>query len=498
MTSQNVLIEKEIILNDDRDNYANFLVNKTKAEYIFGFDIKDNQLDESLFPFQRDIIKILCKRGRSCCFAQTGLGKTRIQIEFAFLVKEFLLDSIRRSERKGNENIIIFAPLAVTQQTIKEAALLGIELVYCHDQKEAEFNKGKIIISNYERIERFNRKYFNCTILDESSIIKGYDSSTRKLLNDFSDRHQYKLALSATPAPNDYIELLNHAEWLGILSIKEAISLFFIQDGNRSNRYRLKNHAVKDFWRWVGSWSLAISKPSDLNLDYDDSLYNLPPLYIKDEFIEDDESINQNLFYVAEELKGIEEERNYRKESLTKRVDKVKEIIDRYPVDTPILIWCELNQENDILAKELDIEMKKKGRENYVKDIAGKHSIEQKEERLISFSDDKTKILITKPTIAGFGLNWQHCNVMIFVGLSHSFEKSYQAIRRCWRFGQSKPVYVYFIQSEKEGNIRENYSRKENEYKEMMNELVVLINQNRYNKNTYNPSQSIQLPLFLR
>ena len=423
--------------------YSDFLDAKRVYFDSCGFEIKDNHIHEMLFPFQRHLVKWACRQGMSALFADTGLGKTFIQLEWARLVYERIAESI-----------LIVAPLAVSRQTVKEGQKIGIDVHLCKDQSDV---KPGINITNYERIEKFDASAFGGIVLDESSILKSYDGSTRKLLTTFASGMSYRLACTATPAPNDLIELTNHAEFLGVMSGKEIIALFFIQDGNTTHKWRLKKHSVKDFWRWMASWCCAIRKPSDMG--YEDGGFNLPLLHTHEHTVDGMAAPEGQLFDLG--ALSLLERRRSRKGSLSNRIDKVAELVAQKP-DVPWLIWCDLNCESEALTKAIPDAV----------EIRGKHSAEYKEEKLLGFASGDVRILVTKPSIAGFGMNFQHCSNMVFTGLSDSYEQYYQAVRRCWRFGQENEVNTHIVISESEGCVRENIARKEAQATVMMDSIV--------------------------
>lgn len=431
-------------------NYQVFLQNKSRKVTYTGFDVSPDDVTPHAFLFQRDIIRWACKLGRSAVFADTGMGKTLMQLEWARLVSEYT-----------GKPVLILAPLAVAGQTIREGAKFGIEVNHLRTNPELH----AINITNYEQIDNIDASQFVGIVLDESSILKNYTGKTKRTILSVFESHEYKLACSATPAPNDHLELGHHAEFLGIMPSNEMISRWFINDTMEAGGYRLKHHARADFWRWLTSWAVCISHPSDLGNDYDMDGYTLPPL-----------RIHQNMVEVAQETweRAWENGRLFpdsapssttlhkvKRESLELRVNRAVKIVATIPEDEPIILWCDTNYEADALIKAFPDAI----------EVRGNDKPDVKEQRLLDFTDGKIRILITKPKIAGFGLNWQHCHYQLFVGISFSFELTYQAIKRTHRFGQNKPVETYLIYSESTGNVMATLERKQNDFDEMQQEM---------------------------
>lgn len=388
---------------------------------------------EGLLPHQLDLTRWALRRGRAAIFADTGLGKTRMQLAWA--------DTIYRETGK---DCIILAPLAVAAQTVEEGAKIGIQVTHCMDG--ADVQPG-INIANYERLHRFDPYRFGAVVLDESSCIKHHETKTLKALIDAFECTPYKLCATATPAPNDWTELGTHAEFLGIRSRTEMLAEFFVHDGAETQTWRLKGHARRAFWQWVASWGAMVRRPSDLG--HDDAAYNLPPLRVTQRAVKGPEHATGMLF--AMEAQTLMERRDARRDSIAERVKACAAMVN---ADCePWVIWCDLNAEGDALRAAIPDAV----------EIRGADSIEEKEKRLDAFAHGKIRVLVTKPSIAGFGLNWQHCARMAFVGVTDSFEAYYQAVRRCWRFGQKRPVEVHIFASEREGAVVANLKRKEHD-----------------------------------
>lgn len=454
--------------------YASFLKKKEFSQVMAGFDIERDELHNTLFDFQKDIVTWALKKGKAAIFAGTGLGKTLMQLEWARQVHE----------HTGN-NVLILAPLAVSSQTVREAE--KIELSVNHIRQN-ELTDG-VNITNYEQLHNIDISKFGAVVLDESSILKSFTSRTREqIIESFKD-YPYKLACTATPAPNDHMELGNHAEFVNIMSRTEMLSMFFVHDAGETQKWRLKGHAVDNFWEWVSSWAVMITKPSDLG--YEDGAYNLPPLNMKELIVESETSAHELVPTFAQTLM---ERRRARRESLHERVDKAAELVNS--VDEQFIVWCDLNDESKLLTESID---------NAV-EVKGSDTAKHKESSMLDFADSKIQRLVTKPQIAGMGLNWQNCRNMVFVGLSDSFEQVFQAIRRCWRFGQDREVNVYIVISEQEGAVLENIKRKEKDFEIMQDGMIKFtkkintenIKQTKVEKTEYKPTQKIELPNFIK
>jgi len=345
----------------------------------------------------------------------------------------------------------------------------------------------EIVVTNYEMMQHFDPSRFTGIVLDESSILKSYDGKTRMaIIGAFGDT-PYRLACTATPSPNDHMELGNHAEFLGYKSYQEMLAEYFVHDGKTTQQWRLKGHATDIFWRWVCSWAAVMSTPGDLG--YEDAGYSLPPLNMHEHVIPVDHRAawdSGTLF--AMQAETLSEQRAVRRATADRRVDLASQIAAA--ADGPVVIWCELNTEGDALERAI----------NGAVQIKGADSIDAKMDRLAGFSNGDFRVLVTKPSIAGFGLNWQHCATAIFVGASHSFEQTYQAIRRCWRFGQDREVHVHVIRAETEDAIIDNYRRKERAFRELQSEMI------RYSHsatevarwNEYRPQEPMEVPEWMR
>ncbi len=452
--------------------YEKFLKTKFKLIEPSGFDCEPS--NQYAFDFQRDIVKWNLKKGKSANFMDTGLGKTITQLMFA--------DEIHKQE-KGD--ILILAPLAVSKQTIREGEKFGIKVNPCRSQIDV---KSGINITNYEMLHHFDVNKFIGIILDESSIIKSFTGKTTQELLDLFKHTPYKLANTATPAPNDYEELGNHAEFLGIMSRTEMLATFFVHDGGDTSKWRLKGHAEKEFWKWIASWAMVVKNPSDLG--YDGSKYILPKLNTHTHFVK---SPATDGMLIPMPVTTLQERREARKESLMQRVEKSAELAETMEC---CVIWCDYNDESTELTKAI------KG----AVEVKGADTSEHKENALLGFANGDIKYLVTKPKIAGFGMNWQNCNNTIFCGLSDSYERYYQSIRRFYRFGQEKEVNVHVVLSERETTVLDNITRKAEDAEKMSRHMVDLTADILKNeiKNTareqisYIPQESIIIPEWLR
>ena len=426
-------------------SYEDFITRKLSSVAPVGFRV-DGDVCPEAFDYQRDAIRWTCGRGRAALWAGTGLGKTLMQTAWADQV-----------ERHTSQRVLILAPLAVAMQTVREADRFGLKgAAYL----KADDGAARIAVTNYDRLHGFNPDNFGAVVLDESSILKAQDGATRRELTEAFSRTPFRLACTATPAPNDLDELGNHAEFLGICTRVQMLATYFVHDGGETQVWRLKRHAVRDFWRWVASWALLIRKPSDLG--YDDTRHRLPALnYHQHTIAASAAEVRAQGGLFAMEAQGLDGQRKARKASLASRVAMAAEIVAREPSE-PWLLWCDLNDEADALVSSIP----------GAAQIAGSDAADDKEARILDFAEGRLRVLVTKPSIAGFGVNWQHCARVIFVGVTHSWETYYQAVRRCWRFGQTRPVEVHVVTSELEGAVVANLMRKEAAAEEMASAMV--------------------------
>jgi len=422
-------------------DYNDFIADKRAVRRFDGIEFEPH---EGLFPFQRDLVRWALRRGRSAIFADTGLGKSRMEAEWARAVSD-----------RGR--VLIMAPLAVAQQLVREAAAIGVTARYMREDDGVE----RIVVTNYDMMDHFDFSRFTGLVLDESSILKSYSGAFRNTIIGAAQVVPYRLAATATPSPNDYTELGNHSEFLGVQTRAEMLSEFFCHDGGETSVWRIKGHAVDPFWRWVTGWAAVVQMPSDLG--YNDGRYRLPPLRWHEHIIGVDHSeYHASGMLFAPQTMGLSEQRAVRRTTKDKRVDVAAMLAS---CDEPVLIWGEMNAECAAVCKAIPGAV----------EVQGSDSPDTKAERLLGFSDGQFRVLVTKAKIAGHGMNWQHCRKVIFLGASHSYEQTYQAIRRCWRFGQTLPVDVHVIRAENEGTVVQNYRRKEEDAREMWDATRPLI-----------------------
>lgn len=421
-------------------NYQQFIQSKFITHKTEGFDVEF--INPSLFDFQQSLVRWALKKGKAALFEDCGLGKTIQELEWAHHVN-----------LKTGKPVLILAPLAVSKQTKEEGEKFGYDVKVCQDQKDIT---NGINITNYEKLHKFNPREFAGVVLDESGIIKHFAGKIRNQVIDIFNRTPFKLCATATPAPNDYVELGSTSEFLNVKTSSEMRSMFFVNDTKDTGNWRLRGHASKSkFWEWIASWGVMIQNPSDIG--FDGSKFILPELNVKNIVIPS--KTNQYTIGI-DAAKTLSERREARMESLPERVAMAADIINNS--NEIHLVWCNLNAEGEALRKAIKDSI----------EIKGSDTEDFKETAMIDFQKNKIKCLITKPKIAGLGINWQNCSNQLFAGLSDSFEQYYQAVRRSYRFGQSNPVNIKIITSEKEGAIVENVRRKENDMKTMFQNMV--------------------------
>lgn len=428
-------------------DYSTFLASKAAFDQATG--LRDlPALPSALKPFQRALTEWALRRGRAAIFAGTGLGKTLMQLAWA--------DAVVQHEQAP---VLVLTPLAVAEQTVAEAAKFGIP--GCAYQADGR-GSSPITVTNYERFAKFDIGRYAGIVLDESGIIKSHDGKTRAALTESCAEMRWRLCCTATPAPNDYTELGQHAEFLSVMSAAEMLSMFFVHDGSiragaRSAEWRLKRHAEGEFWRWLASWGAVVRSPDDLG--FDEPGYDPPPLTIEQITVAAPyEPVAGMLFPI--EASTLSERISVRRGTAPDRIAAAVRIVESEPGES-WLVWCNLNSEADAIETAL----------RDCRQVAGAHPVETKVSRLLGFAKGDPRILCTKPSIGGHGMNWQNCSRMVFVGLTDSFEQVFQAIRRCWRFGQSRPVKVYMIASELEGAVVANLRRKETDYERMLDAM---------------------------
>jgi hypothetical protein len=450
-----------------KSEYLDFIASKRGSKAAIK-PIDYGQINSVLFPFQRECCMRALELGRAAMFADTGLGKTLMQCEWA---------------RHISGDVLIVAPLAVAQQTIREAAkYLGMEINY---SKTGEV-VGKYTITNYERLDLFDHSRFAAVVLDESSILKGQTSKTREYLCAVFADTPYKLACTATPAPNDYTELGNHSDFLGVMKQQEMLMRWFVHDSANTADWRLKGHAVKSFWEWVASWAICVSKPSDIG--YPNDGYDLPPLRVTTHKVETDTvtAFDQGLLFDITEVSATNLHAKKR-QSVHDRVAVVADMVNRSA--EPWIVWCESNQESELLSKAIPDAV----------EVKGSHTAEHKEKSLMEFTDGIKRVIVSKPSICGHGMNWQHCRNMVFASISYSHEQFYQAVRRSWRFGQTKPVNVHVVIADAEIPVWRAIELKSMDHVAMKEHMrwAVWKNATDHNAVPYNPQHAGKLPDWL-
>lgn len=419
--------------------YCDFIESKRPAVPSVGFDVPESRINGALFPFQRDLTRWALRKGRAAIFADCGLGKSFMQLEWA-------------SHVPGR--VLILAPLAVAQQTVGEATKMGYAGMVAYARSEAEAH-AQVVVTNYEMLPRFNPATFAGVVLDESSILKSVDGKTREHLIEAFSATPYRLCCTATPAPNDISEFANHAEFLGICTREEMLATYFVHD---DEGWRLKGHAKDAFYRWMAGWGMSLGRPSDIG--YSDDGYLLPPLEIVPEIVASEYVPEGQLF--ATELRGITDRSKVRRQTLGQRVERAIGLIEDEP-ERQWIAWCGLNDESSAVAEALGDE---------AIEVEGSQSPEEKARRIALFLSGERRVLVSKPRIAGYGLNLQNCARQVFIGLSDSYESYYQCIRRSWRFGQPEPVRAHIVLSDLEQPIYDNVLAKEREAKRTHDELI--------------------------
>lgn len=417
--------------------YAKFLARKQTQVERAGSHVAAADINPLLHHWQNLLVQWAVHTSRAAIWADTGLGKTFMQLEWARL--------------SADRRALIIAPLAVCQQTIREAAKLGIDAHYIRNTDEVETHR--MCVTNYERLPAIDPELFDAVVLDESSILKQSDGATRTMLIEWARTVPHRLACSATPAPNDPEELTNQAEWLGRMTRTHMLAAFFIHD---QNGWRLKGHGRRPMIEWMAQWAVALTRPSDVGGD--DAGYILPGLDVIPEIVSADIEVEGQLF--ATDIGGVTGRAELRRKTLDARVARGAELVEQSP--GPWILWCGLNQEANALAAAIP------GSVN----VTGSLDASKKAELLLGFADGDYNVLITKPSIASQGLNYQHCSQMAFVGLGDSYEQYYQAIRRCYRYGQTKVVRAHVIVSDLETQIAANVARKERQASLITRELI--------------------------
>ena len=453
-------------------SYADFISKKSSVDPATGL-ISIPELNPMLHAHQHDMVKWALARGRAAIFADCGLGKGPMQMEWA--------------TRQPHDALIV-APLAVAHQFVREAEKFGIDLSYAKDQSQI---KKRITVTNYERLENFHIEQFGAVALDESSILKNSSGAYSTWMIDAFKQTPFRLCSSATPAPNDVMELGTQAEFLGVMTRSEMLAMYFTHDGGDTSKWRVKGHAQAAFWSWMASWAVMIRKPSDLG--YSDEGFILPPIHMHEQCVKVNSPTSGFLFAV--EAQTLQERQQARRDSIEDRVRACADIVNAS--DRPFLVWCNLNAESEALAAAIPGSV----------EVQGSDTDEHKEKAIEGFLNGSIRVIVSKPKIIGLGLNFQHCADMAYVGLSDSYEQLYQSIRRCWRFGQTKPVNVHIITAETEGAVVSNIKRKEREAEETYNNMIehmkdlnaaALHGGTVRNKTEYKPTVAMTIPDFLR
>jgi DNA modification methylase len=427
-----------VIAERETTEYDEFLAAKTIAAPAVGFGVLKGTISGRLFPFQRDITRWALQRGRAAIFSECGTGKTPMQLEWG-----------KHVAAETGRPVLILAPLAVAQQTRREGEKFDVPVTVCRTGEDV---RPGVNVTNYEMLEKFDPAAFSGVVLDESSILKAFMGSTKRRILSAFERTPYKLACTATPAPNDHLELGNHAEFLGVMPSNEMISRWFINDTMSAGKYRLKGHAEGDFWAWVSSWAVSLTSPADLG--YPDAGFVLPPLEFVPHIVDVDltEDAGGALFRMPV-LSATTLHQEGRR-TVEERAARVAALVQ---APGPWVVWCNTNYEADALRRVIPEAV----------EVRGDQKLAEKERLIEEFTLGQHRILITKPSICGFGMNWQHVCQMAFVGLSYSYEQLYQALRRSWRFGQERPVTAHIVMAESEGSVMETIRRKQGEHEKM-------------------------------
>lgn len=423
-------------------DYDAFIASKIKKNQAVGFE--PLPIKAPLFDWQKAVVRWAVRTGRAALFEDCGLGKTLQQLEWA-----------RQVSAHTNAPVLVLTPLAVAHQTAAEAKKFGIKASVASSQDDV--TGAGIWIANYEKLEHFDPSAFSGVVLDESSILKAFTGKTRIMLTDAFASTPYRLCCTATPSPNDYTEFGQHAAFLGVCTPAQMLATFFVNDTFNTGDWRLKKHAEKSFWQWVASWACCVSKPSDIG--YSDDGYNLPPLHMHTELVDvDDRATDGEELFRHATLSATTIHAEMRLTSQA-RAEKVAALVNNSR--EPWIVWCNTNDEADKLAAAIPDAI----------EVRGSETAAQKERKLDEFTNGKARVIITKPGIAGYGLNWQHCAHVAFVGLSYSFEDFYQALRRSYRFGQKREVNAYIVQAKTEGAILQTIQRKIEQHRNMQEQM---------------------------
>lgn len=451
--------------------YSEFIKGKSQIDFNAGFE--PVYIPDFLFDFQKYLVEWALLKGRAGVFADCGMGKTPMQLVIA--------DNI---VRKTNGNVLVVTTLGVSFQTIREAEKFGIE---AKQSRDGTAHRG-ITVTNYEKMHLFDRNDFVGVILDESGVLKNFDSMTKKVALEFSKKLKYRFLMTATAAPNDYMELGNSSEVLGHLGFMDMLSMFFKKTGGTTSRkdelkgdkYRFKGHSEKDFWRWVCSWARAIRKPSDYG--FDDRTMVLPPLHMNDVIVSERSVAEGRLFSMP--AVGMDERREETKRTIPERCEKAAELANSH--NEQVILWCHRNPEGAMLKKLVDGAI----------EVSGSDSDEAKEEKFLAFSTGQARALVTKPKIAGFGMNFQNCSRMVYFP-DDSYEKLYQSTRRAWRFGQKNPVHVDLVYTKGLESVLHNLKRKSEQADKMFERLVEMMKNEMAIEEDKSYTKKVQVPTWL-
>lgn len=454
-----------------RQEYLDFIASKGSHRHAVGFAMQGDW--PSLFDHQRRSLQFACETGRTASFLDTGLGKSRVEAAAA--------DEFRR---KTNKPSLILTPLAVARQMQRECDAIGVEARVIREDEDVW---PGVNIANYERLSRLDASRFGGVILDESSILKSFTGSTKRALVETFANTPYRLAATATPAPNDHMELGTHSEFLGYMKSMEMLARWFINDTSTASQdWRLKGHAVDDFWNWVASWARAAAKPSDLGGN--DEGFILPPLRYHLHTVRADVLAGDfdGLFRIPDgSATSLHKEKRL---TLNERVERAASIAN--DASGAVIVWCETNAESDALVKAIPDAI----------EVHGSQSPEQKEDALDAFTFGKARVIVTKPKLAGFGLNWQHARTVVFASISHSYEQHYQAVRRSWRFGQTQPVDCHVVIADTEAPIWANVQRKSADHDRMKAAMIGAMARHQgviHGKRKYDKPPQVAMPAFI-
>jgi superfamily II DNA or RNA helicase len=462
-------------------DYRSFIESKRKTLRPFGFTLNKEKINRRLFPWQRDVVEWALRRGRAALFEDCGLGKTLQQLEWAAHVWRF-----------SGKPVVVHCPVGVRSQTKAEAEKFEIAASVAVVDEQGGVIDG-INLVNYEKMHKFNPSLWGGVVLDESSVLKSFTGSTKRQLIDAYRSTPYRLACTATPAPNDFMELGNHADFLGVLDFNDMLSRWFINDTMKAGGYRLRGHAVKDFWRWVSSWAVCLEKPSDIGGN--NAGYDLPEMIQHEHLVDIPDEAPPGLLFAIGQLSATTMHHEKRR-SAEARARVARKIIGLEPNESWI-IWCDTNYEADALIGQIP------GAD--VAEVRGSEKDAAKESKLLGFAEGKYRILITKPEIAGFGLNYQHCARVIFVGLSFSYERFYQAIRRTYRFGQTRVVHCHTIATPAENAMRKAVLEKQAKHEQMKTGMADAIRADQcrevlgeLDRARYSAAQTMRVPSWIR